>query len=60
VYKQAPFEPVNEVTYKTACDKMPILRWDKLPEYEKEDNTKASQTFACVGGQCEIVDTVDN
>lgn len=60
VYKQAPFEPVNEVTYKTACDKMPIIRWDKLSEYEKEDNTKASQTFACVGGQCEIVDTTDN
>jgi ribonucleoside-triphosphate reductase len=60
VYKQAPFEPVDEVTYKVACDQMPIIKWDKLSEYEKEDNTKSSQTFACVGGQCEIVDTVDN
>ena len=28
----------------------------KLADYEKEDGTKSSQTFACTGDVCEIVD----
>ena len=36
---------------------MPInIDWSKLSEYEKEDTTKSSQTFACSGEVCEIVD----
>ena len=27
-----------------------------LSEYEKEDNTMSSQTFACSGDVCEVVD----
>ena len=30
--------------------------WTKLKDFEKEDNTKSSQTFACSGDSCEIVD----
>ena len=32
------------------------LDWTRLAEYEKEDNTKSSQTFACTGDVCEVVD----
>jgi hypothetical protein len=36
---------------------MPVaIDWAKLSEYEAEDTTKSSQTFACSGDVCEIVD----
>ena len=34
------------------------IDWSKLTDYEKEDTTKGSQTMACVGGVCELVDIV--
>jgi hypothetical protein len=37
--------------------KMPSgIDWTKLKEYETEDTTLGSQTLACSGGSCEIVD----
>jgi ribonucleoside-diphosphate reductase alpha chain len=59
VYKQAPFEPIDNISYLTRCDKMPMIKWSKLSEYELEDNTKSSQTLACTGGACELVDLTD-
>jgi hypothetical protein len=36
---------------------MPIsIDWQKLADYESEDNTKGSQTLACAADGCEIVD----
>jgi hypothetical protein len=32
------------------------INWVGLQEFEKEDGTKSSQTFACTGDVCEIVD----
>jgi hypothetical protein len=32
------------------------IDWAALAEFEKEDGTKSSQTFACTGDVCEIVD----
>ena len=32
--------------------------WTELKDYEFEDNTAGSQTYACSGGSCEIVDLV--
>jgi len=32
------------------------IDWAKLKEYEAEDTTIGSQTLACTGGSCEIVD----
>jgi len=32
------------------------IDWSRLSDYETEDTTKGSQTLACVGGTCEIVD----
>jgi ribonucleoside-diphosphate reductase alpha chain len=55
-YQQAPYQEVSKETYDEALSKMPKgIDWAKLSEYELEDNTSGSQTFACVGS-CEIVD----
>jgi len=32
------------------------IAWEKLSEYELEDNTESSQTFACTSDACEVVD----
>ena len=47
----------DEATYKEFLSKLPeTIGWTKLKDFEKEDNTKSSQTFACSGDSCEIVD----
>ena len=56
VYEQAPFEEIDEVTYNILADRIPFVNFNKLSEFEKEDNTKASQTLACTGGSCEITE----
>jgi ribonucleoside-diphosphate reductase alpha chain len=56
-YQQAPYQEVSAREYEAALILMPeLIDWAKLQEYEKEDTTKSSQTFACVSGVCEIVD----
>jgi ribonucleoside-triphosphate reductase (thioredoxin) len=56
-YQQAPYQDCDEATYQELLDRMPkMIDWDRLGEYEAEDNTAGSQTLACVGGVCEIVD----
>lgn len=58
VYKQAPYQEIGEAEYLERKASMPNLhnRWSELSEFEKEDTTKSSQTFACSGDVCEIVD----
>ncbi len=56
-YKQAPYQDIKEGEYKKLSKKMPTdIDWQKLQEYEKEDNTKGSQELACTAGMCELVD----
>jgi ribonucleoside-diphosphate reductase alpha chain len=56
-YQQAPYQDCDKETYEAALANMPKrIDWTRLAEYEVEDNTKSSQTFACVSGVCEIVD----
>jgi ribonucleoside-diphosphate reductase alpha chain len=55
-YQQAPYQEVGKTEYEELLSVMPkAIDWTKLADYEKEDNTAGSQTFACVGS-CEIVD----
>jgi ribonucleoside-diphosphate reductase alpha chain len=55
-YQQAPYQECTKEEYEDLLSKMPErIDWVKLSEFEKEDTTKSSQTFACVGS-CEIVD----
>lgn len=56
VYAQAPYEEITKEEYERRVADFPVIDWSKLSEYEKEDNTKSSQTFACSGNSCEIVD----
>jgi ribonucleoside-triphosphate reductase len=56
-YQQAPYQDCSEREYLDALALMPArIDWTKLSDYEKEDMTKSSQTFACSSGVCEIVD----
>jgi len=57
VYKQAPYQDTDEETYLKELEKLPTeVDWDELSKYEREDNTSGSQTYACSGDSCEIVD----
>ena len=56
-YQQAPYQDCDEETYRELLSRMPTsIDWSRLGEYEQEDNTAGSQTLACVGGVCEVVD----
>jgi ribonucleoside-triphosphate reductase len=58
-YQQAPYQECSKTDYKTLLACMPdTLNWEELSDYEKEDNTSGSQTLACSGDSCEIVDLV--
>ena len=55
-YQQAPYQEVSKETYEEALALMPAeIDWSGLSDYETEDQTKGSSTFACIGN-CEIVD----
>ncbi|MDA7649916.1 hypothetical protein N8599_00285 [Verrucomicrobiales bacterium] len=56
-YQQAPYQDCSKEKYEELLAKMPkTIDWSELSEYEKEDNTAGSQTMACSGDVCEIVD----
>ena len=56
-YQQAPYQDIGKTEYEELLSLMPkAIDWAKLSDYETEDTSKGSQTFACVGGSCEIVD----
>ena len=58
-YQQAPYQECTKEVYKDMLDNMPTnIDWEKLSEYESEDNTVSMQTMACTGDSCEIVDLV--
>ena len=57
IYQQAPYQDCSKTDYETLLAVMPsAIDWAKLSDYEKEDNTAGSQTLACSGDSCEIVD----
>ena len=57
VYQQAPYQECNKEEYNDFASNMPKeIDWTELTKYENDDNTVGSQTFACSGDSCEIVD----
>ena len=57
VYQQAPYQDCDKGEYNDMLAKMDgNIDWNRLMDYEKEDTTSGSQTFACSGDTCEIVD----
>ena len=60
-YKQAPYQDCTVEEYKELLASMPReVDWSRLGEYEQEDNTAGTQTFACSGNSCEVVDLTSN
>jgi ribonucleoside-diphosphate reductase alpha chain len=56
-YQQAPYQEVSERDYKELLAVMPAsIDWSKLSDFETEDTSKGTSTFACVGGNCDMVD----
>ena len=56
-YQQAPYQNISATEYKKLSKCMPkSIDWSELSEYEEEDTTKSSQTLACTGDICEVVD----
>tara|TARA_Y100001963_G_scaffold148504_1_gene226519 strand:- start:21674 stop:23536 length:1863 start_codon:yes stop_codon:yes gene_type:complete len=56
-YRQAPYQDCTKKEYKELLDKLPVdVDWSELGKLEKEDNTAGTQTMACSGNSCEIVD----
>lgn len=58
-YKQAPYQDCTIEEYEALVTKIPTnVDWLGLSKYEKEDNTVGTQTYACSGDKCEIVDII--
>lgn len=56
-YKQAPYQDCTEEEYKQLLNTIPqSADWEKLSEYESTDQTAGTQTFACSGNSCDVVD----
>ena len=56
-YQQAPYQECFKEDYEALKQKMPNqIDWAKLSDYELEDTTISSQSMACTGDVCEMVD----
>ena len=57
VYQQAPYQECTKDEYNDMLSRMNSrINWNKLRDYEKGDTTSGSQTMACSGDSCEVVD----
>jgi ribonucleoside-diphosphate reductase alpha chain len=57
-YQQAPYQDIEPDEYLEWKQRMEVVHidWNKLTEFEKEDNTTGSRELACTAGVCEVVD----
>jgi len=56
-YRQAPYQECTKAECVALDEQMPKnVDWSKLSEYEKEDKTAGSQSYACSANGCELVD----
>ena len=54
-YQQAPYQDIDKETYdKWVANSPKSIEWDKLRDFEKEDQTTGSQELACSAGGCEV------
>jgi ribonucleoside-diphosphate reductase alpha chain len=60
-YRQAPYQDCTKEEYEEMLARMPKnVDWSLLKNYEKQDQTSGTQTFACTGDKCEMVDLVSS
>ena len=57
-YQQAPYQDIEPDDYLEweQMYKHVNIEWNKLTDFEKEDNTTGSRELACTAGVCEVVD----
>ncbi len=55
VYQLAPYEAIDEKTYKELTSRMPDFDFSKIVTYELRDETEIKKELACVSGVCDIV-----
>ena len=55
VYKLAPYESIDEKTFKELSKRMEHVDYSKIITYEKQNETDLKKELACAGGVCEIV-----
>jgi ribonucleoside-diphosphate reductase alpha chain len=57
-YQQAPYQDIDVDEYNDWQQAYGYveLDWNKLTDFEKEDNTSGSRELACTAGVCEVVD----
>ena len=57
VYQQAPYQECTKDEYNDMLSRMNTrINWSKLRDYEVSDTRSGSQTMACSGDSCEVVD----
>lgn len=54
-YEQAPYEEIDEAQYKQLLKEFPKIDYSQLSQFEQEDNTTGSKSYACSGDKCELV-----
>jgi hypothetical protein len=54
IYQLAPFEDITKETYDEMVQSFPKIDFNKLSEYEKEDQTTGAKEYACTGDACSI------
>jgi len=54
VYQLAPYEEIDEKTYKKLAKRVTNLDFSKLPLYEQGDSTQGAKEYACQAGGCEL------
>ena len=57
-YQQAPYQDIDVDEYNEWMQVFgnTVIDWQKLTEFEREDNTTGSRELACTAGVCEVVD----
>jgi ribonucleoside-triphosphate reductase len=60
-YRQAPYQDCTKAQYEELLAATPKdVDWSELKKWEKTDTTVGTQTFACSGDKCELVDLTNN
>ena len=54
VYRQAPYQEIDEEAYKVWQTKVPEIDWNLLAGYESADTTSIQPELACSAGVCEL------
>lgn len=55
IYENNPFESISKEEYEEFLSNYPEnVNWNKISEYEKEDNSVLEVAAGCSGGKCEL------